>query len=113
MILRELKVTEMISITDENFDSEVLTPPELTLVYFWADWCKTCPAMKKILERFADEGTGINIVSLDVEKNSKTALKYGVRNLPTIFFFKNGTVVTQEIGTIPLSKLKEIVSNIP
>jgi len=76
------------------------------LIDFGADWCKPCEKLKPIVDEIANEYLGRAIVgTVDVGTNPETAVKYGVRNLPTILFLKNGEVVDKQVGLVPKANL--------
>jgi thioredoxin 1 len=88
-----------ITITDANFDTEVLQSNLPTLVDFWAVWCGPCQMQGPIVEEVARDLSGkAKIGKLNVDENSATAQKYGVMSIPTIMIFKGGQVVKQFIG---------------
>jgi thioredoxin len=91
-----------VTITDDNFDTEVIKSENPVLIDFWATWCGPCRAIAPIVEELADEYQGkIKIGKLDVDNNQQTAIKYGVRSIPTILIFKNGEVTETIIGAVP------------
>ena len=95
-------------ITDSNFDTEVLKSPKVTMIDFWAEWCGPCRAITPIVEELAKEYAGKAIIGkLNVDENPEVTVKYGVRNIPTILFIKNGEVVDKQVGAVPKSVLEE------
>ncbi|MBQ4632757.1 MAG: thioredoxin [Prevotella sp.] len=96
-----------LNITTENFES--LKNGELPLVVdFWATWCGPCRAIAPIIEELAGEYAGkINVGKCDVEENDDIAMEYGIRNIPTILFIKNGQVVDKFVGATTKAKLQE------
>jgi thioredoxin 1 len=100
-----------IDITDENFNQLVLTSGKVALVDFSAEWCPPCKAMKPVLEILASDLNGKAIVGkLDVDTNPEVTAKYGVRNLPTFLFFKDGNLIDRVVGAVPKSVLEQKVS---
>lgn len=88
-----------VTITDANFDSEVLKSDKPVLVDFWAVWCGPCQVQGPIVEQVAQEvGAKAKIGKLNVDENPNAAQQFGVMSIPTIMIFKNGTVVKQFIG---------------
>ncbi|MEE1091697.1 MAG: thioredoxin [Prevotella sp.] len=96
-----------LNITTENFES--LKNGELPLVVdFWATWCGPCRTIAPIIEELAGEYAGkINVGKCDVEENDDIAMEYGIRNIPTILFIKNGQVVDKFVGATTKAKLQE------
>ncbi len=96
-----------VNITTENF--ETLKNGSLPLVVdFWATWCGPCRMIAPIIEELAKEYDGkIAVGKCDVEENDDIAAAYGIRNIPTILFFKNGEVVDKTVGALPKAKIEE------
>ncbi len=91
-----------ITITDENFDQEVLRSDKPVLIDFWATWCGPCKMIAPIVEELVDEYEGkAKIGKLDVDNNQQTAIKFGVRSIPTILIFKDGKLKDTIIGAVP------------
>ena len=91
-----------IEITDGNFEVEVLQSDKPVLIDFWAAWCAPCRMIAPIVEELAQEYDGkVKIGKLDVDSNQQTAIKYGVRSIPTVLIIKNGEVADTIIGALP------------
>ena len=92
----------LIEVTDANFEEVVLNSDKPVLVDFWAEWCGPCrmvtPIVKELAEEYGDKAV---ITKMDVDSNPGTSVKFGIRNIPTILFFKNGEVVDKQVGAVP------------
>jgi thioredoxin 1 len=88
--------------TDQNFDQEVLASDVPVLVDLWAAWCGPCRLVAPHVEAIAQEYAGrVKVGKLDVDRNRQTAVKYGIRSIPTLLIFKGGRVVDQIVGAVP------------
>lgn len=98
--------------TDSNFQDTVLDSDKLSVVDFWAEWCGPCKMITPIIDELASEyGDSVNIGKLNVDSNGDTAMKYGVRSIPTILWIKNGEVVDKHVGTISKAKMAEKIES--
>ena len=94
--------------TDENFATEVLQSDKPVLVDFWAVWCGPCKIIAPLVEELANEFEGkVKVGKLDVDNNQESAIKYGVRSIPTVLIFKDGKVHDTIIGAVPKVQLKK------
>ena len=103
------------TITDQNFDTEVLKASKPVLVDFWAVWCGPCQIQGPIVEDVAKTlGDKVVVGKLNVDENPQYAQKYGIMSIPTLMVFKNGTVVRQFIGVqskeILLGELNKLIN---
>jgi len=99
-------------ISDASFDADVLKSDKPVLVDFWAEWCGPCKAIAPILEEIAKEYDGkLQIAKLDVDSNQITPGKFGIRGIPTLILFKNGTVEAQKVGLINKSQLAQFLDS--
>ena len=97
-----------ITFTDDNFETEVLQSDKPVLVDFWAVWCGPCKMIAPFVEELAGELEGkAKVGKLDVDNNQESAIKYGVRSIPTVLIFKGGKVVDTIIGAVPKIQLKQ------
>ena len=92
--------------TDGNFDELVLKSNKPVIVDFWAEWCGPCRMVGPIVEEVGVDYEGKAVVTkVDVDSNPGITAKYGIRNIPTILFFKNGEVADKQVGAVPKSTL--------
>ena len=95
-------------VTDSNFEQEVLKADKPVLVDFWAPWCGPCRMVAPVVEELADDYAGrVEFVKLNTDDNPDTAVKYGIRSIPTLLVFNEGEVAGQIVGFRPKSDLAE------
>jgi thioredoxin 1 len=100
----------IVHLTEDTFESEVLKSSTPVLVDFWAEWCGPCKAIAPMLDQVATEYAGkLRIGKVDVDSNQATAMRYGVRSIPTLILFKNGVVEAQQVGMLSKDNLKKIL----
>jgi thioredoxin 1 len=103
-------MSNVIAVTDSDFETEVEKHEGLTIVDFWATWCGPCRMVAPILDQLATEYQGkLRVAKLDVDKNIKTGSRFNVRSIPTLLFFKGGKVVDQIIGAVPKTHIESKV----
>lgn len=102
-----------ITISDDNFETEVLKSDQPVLIDFWAAWCGPCKMIAPVVEELAGEYDGkVKIGKLDVDNNQQTAIKYGVRSIPTLLVFKNGEVKETIIGAVPKAQISQKLDSV-
>ena len=95
-------MSNIIPVTDDNFEQEVEKHDGLTVVDFWATWCGPCRMIAPVLDQLAVEYKDkVKVTKLDVDANIKTATRFNVRSIPMLLFFKDGKVVDQIVGAVP------------
>lgn len=102
-----------ITITDDNFETEVLNSDLPVLIDFWAVWCGPCKIIAPIVEQIAEEYNGkLKVGKLDVDSNQESSIKYGVRSIPTLLIFKNGQVKETVIGAVAKQNILQKINSI-
>ncbi|RLB51006.1 MAG: thioredoxin [Deltaproteobacteria bacterium] len=98
------------AVNDLNFDEEVLKSDLPVLVDFTATWCGPCRQVAPIVDQIADEYEGkLKVTKLDIDDAPGTAQKYGIRGVPTLYIFKGGEVVGQQVGAVPKTMIQQLV----
>lgn len=96
----------IVHVSDQSFEQEVLKASGPVLVDFWAEWCGPCKMIAPILDEIAEEYTGkVKIIKLNIDENPATPPKYGIRGIPTLMLFKDGNVEATKVGAVSKSQL--------
>ena len=97
---------QIVTLTDDNFEEEVLKSDIPVLVDYWAEWCGPCRMISPILEEIAPDYEGkVKIGKLNIDENPATPPKFGIRGIPTLMLFKNGEVDSTKVGALSKSQL--------
>ncbi|SDE58570.1 thioredoxin [Kordiimonas lacus] len=100
-----------ITITDDNFEAEVLKSDKPVLVDFWAPWCGPCKMIGPVLEQISGERDDIVIAKMDIDENPETPTSFGVRSIPTMLIFKGGEAVATTMGAKPKAQLEQWINS--
>jgi thioredoxin 1 len=102
----------IVHITDETFEEDVLKSGQPVLVDYWAEWCGPCKAIAPILREIAEEYAGkLKIAKLNIDENPETPPKYGIRGIPTLMLFKDGNVEATKVGQLAKSQLSAFIDS--
>ena len=101
----------IITLSDSTFDETVGSSDEAVVVDFWAEWCGPCKMIAPILDDIAGEYAGkVTVAKVNVDENSATAAKFGIRGIPTLMLFKNGQVAATKVGAVSKTQLGEFLN---
>jgi thioredoxin 1 len=100
-------MSDLLQVTDETFEAEIINSDLPAIVDFWAEWCGPCRMVGPVVEDLAKAYSGkIKVAKMDVDKNRQTPAKFGIRNIPTLILFKGGQVANTIIGAQPKSYIE-------
>ena len=102
----------ILHVTDDTFESEVLNSDKPVLVDYWAEWCGPCKMIAPILEEISSEyGEKLKLAKLNIDDNPATPPKYGIRGIPTLMLFRNGNVEATKVGAVSKSQLSAFIDS--
>ena len=103
---------EIVHVTDETFEHEVLKSDLPVLVDYWAEWCGPCKAIAPILEEISVEYAGrLKLAKLNIDDNPNAAVRYNVRGIPTLMLFRNGNMESFKVGALSKSQLSAFIDS--
>ena len=102
----------IVHVTDDSFEQEVINSDIPVLVDYWAEWCGPCKMIAPVLEEVAESYAGkVKICKVDVDSNKESAAKYGIRGIPTLMVFKDGSNTATKVGALSKTQLEEFVDS--
>ena len=103
---------DIVYLSDDSFEQEVLQSELPVLVDYWAEWCGPCKMIAPILDEIVTEYAGkLKVAKLNIDDNSETPPKYGIRGIPTLMIFKNGEVEATKVGALSKSQLTAFIDS--
>ena len=100
-------------LTDKNFKAEVLQSDKPVLVDFWAEWCGPCKAIAPTVGEIANEyNETIKVGKVNVDNNQQIAMEYGIRSIPSLLIFKDGTIVNQIVGSVQKDSITKLLDEV-
>ena len=106
-------MADVLAVSDDTFDHEVLQSTTPVLIDFWAPWCAPCRAIGPVVEELSREYAGkLKVVKMNVDDNPRTPVRYGVRGIPNLILFQGGTVREQIIGAVAKGRLVQAIQTV-
>ncbi|MCU7816098.1 MAG: thioredoxin TrxA [Candidatus Thiodiazotropha sp. (ex Lucinoma kastoroae)] len=103
---------QIVHVTDDSFESEVIQSSQPVLIDYWAEWCGPCKMIAPVLDDIANDYNGkLKVVKLNIDENPNTPPRYGIRGIPTLMLFKNGEVEATKVGVVSKSQLVAFIDS--
>jgi len=103
---------QIVHLSDDSFETEVLKSSQPVLVDYWAEWCGPCKMIAPALDQIASEYAGkVKVAKLNIDDNPKTPPRYGIRGIPTLMLFKEGEVEATKVGAVSKSQLTAFIDS--
>ncbi len=105
-------MSDIVHVTDDSFEQEILQSSDPVLVDYWADWCAPCKMIAPVLDEIAAEYRGkLRVAKLNIDENRDTPPRYGIRGIPTLMLFKDGEVEATKVGAVSKSQLTAFIDS--
>lgn len=103
---------QIVHVTDDSFESDVLKSDQPVLIDYWAEWCGPCKMIAPVLDEIAGEYAGrLKVAKLNIDDNPNTPPRYGIRGIPTLMLFKDGEVEATKVGAVSKSQLVAFIDS--
>ncbi|MCU7876003.1 MAG: thioredoxin TrxA [Candidatus Thiodiazotropha sp. (ex Lucinoma borealis)] len=103
---------QIVHVTDDSFESEVIQSSQPVLIDYWAEWCGPCKMIAPVLDDIASDYNGkLKVAKLNIDENPNTPPRYGIRGIPTLMLFKNGEVEATKVGAVSKSQLVAFIDS--
>lgn len=99
----------VLTITNENFEQEVIKSDKPVIVDFWAAWCGPCKMLSPVVDQLAEELEGVKVAKINIDEQMELAEKYNVSSIPCVVAFKNGEEAGRSVGLVPKQKLVDLL----
>jgi thioredoxin 1 len=103
---------QIVHVTDDSFESDVLKSDQPVLIDYWAEWCGPCKMIAPVLDEIAEEYAGkLKVAKLNIDDNPNTPPRYGIRGIPTLMLFKDGEVEATKVGAVSKAQLVAFIDS--
>ena len=106
---KEIENMNIIKVSNENFEEEVLNSDKVVLIDFFADWCGPCKMLSPIIEKISNENQNIKVVKINVDEAQDIAMKYQVMSIPTLVVIKDGEEVNRSVGLVSQADIEKMI----
>lgn len=99
----------VVTVTKENFETEVKNSTVPVLVDFWASWCGPCRMLSPLVDEIAQERSDVKVCKVNIDEEQELAAEFGVMSIPTLMVFRNGTATDTSVGVVPKAKILDML----